>query len=58
MPDVAEVARFIQRRTGITISFGNTAMPVGTDTECALRRPGPKLSQYKRADEAALAVTP
>ena len=44
----------IQRRTGATISLGKTATPVGTVTGAALRRPGRKLSQYSRADDAAL----
>jgi hypothetical protein len=50
-------AASIQRRTGGTISCGYTATPVGTVTGNGLRLPGPKLSQYSRADDAALAVT-
>ena len=49
--------RAIQRRTGGTISLGNTATPVGMLTGRAALRPAPKLSQYSRADDAALAVT-
>jgi len=47
----------IQRRTGVTISRGNAATPVGTPTLWTDRRSGPKLSQYRRADEPAVAVT-
>src|SRR5262249_42537089 len=46
----------IQRRTGVTISLGNTATPVGTPTLWTDRLSGPKPSQYSRADEPAVAV--
>src|SRR5215471_17107500 len=46
----------IQRRTGLMISLGNTATPVGTLTIGVVRRLA-KLSQYSRAEEVAVPVT-